>query len=241
MPSVDEEAAHTSGRPRIELDGDDPREVPPRPGMYSRAGTAARSALGLNAMAKYNDRRRANTLESHDEYEDGLVDYLDVVDPEIATLSTLTNVQNSLFIPNLGSLLNRRPTYTFTRDPSNIAEADKPTDSLERINPDSALVRPRLDRSVTITSRLSDTEDHYAVLPHGIRLDGWTAAEKQELNDHVRHLLHSRRAAFKRSMKGFGQYVRRRESCFHSEIDIMHWLTLLVLQPSAFLSHFMPF
>jgi len=241
MPSVDEEGARASNRPQFELDGDDLREVPPRPGMYSRAGTAARSALGLNAMAKYNDRRRANQLESHDEYEDGLVDYLDVVDPEIATLSTLTNVQNSLFIPNLGSLLNRRPTYTFTRNPSNIMEADKPTDSLERITADSALVRPRLDRSVTITSRLSETEDHYAVLPHGIRLDGWTAAEKQELNDHVRHLLHSRRAAFKRSMKGFGQYVRRRESCFHFKNDTMHRLILLILQPSAFLSHFMPF
>ena len=32
-----------------------------------------------------------------------------------------------------------------------------------------------------------------------------------ELNDHVRHMLHSRRSKFKRSMKGFGQYVRKRE------------------------------
>jgi len=69
--------------------------------------------------------------------------------------------------------------------------------------------RPGLDRTFTIASHLSDTEDHYAVLPHGLSLEGWSLAEKEELNDHVRHMLHSRRAAFKRGMKGFGQYVRR--------------------------------
>lgn len=62
-------------------------------------------------------------------------------------------------------------------------------------------------RSDTITSRLTDS--HYAALPHGTTLEGWTDAEKRELDDHVRHMLHSRRAKFKRSMKGFGQYVRR--------------------------------
>jgi hypothetical protein len=72
--------------------------------------------------------------------------------------------------------------------------------------------RPGLDRTFTIASHLSDTEDHYAVLPHGLSLEGWSLAEKEELNDHVRHMLHSRRAAFKRGMKGFGQYVRRRKS-----------------------------
>ncbi|KAG5914298.1 hypothetical protein E4U53_004663 [Claviceps sorghi] len=62
-------------------------------------------------------------------------------------------------------------------------------------------------RSATITSQLSDS--HYAALPHGETLEGWTAAEKRELDDHVRHMLHSRRSKFKRQMKGFGQYVRR--------------------------------
>ncbi|KAG9538197.1 hypothetical protein KCU97_g22935, partial [Aureobasidium melanogenum] len=70
-------------------------------------------------------------------------------------------------------------------------------------------MRPGIDRTFTIASQISDTEDHYAVLPHGLSLEGWSLAEKQELNDHVRHMLHSRRAAFKRGMKGFGQYVRR--------------------------------
>ena len=66
---------------------------------------------------------------------------------------------------------------------------------------------PPLERSSTITSRLTDS--HYAALPHGKTLEGWTAEEKRELDDHVRHMLHSRRSKFKRMMKGFGQYVRR--------------------------------
>lgn len=66
---------------------------------------------------------------------------------------------------------------------------------------------PTIQRSATISSRLTDS--HYAALPHGQSLEGWTAEEKWELDDHVRHMLHSRRSRFKRRMKGFGQYVRR--------------------------------
>ena len=70
---------------------------------------------------------------------------------------------------------------------------------------------PGLQRSQTtdtITSVLNDK--HYAVLPHGVSLESWTAEEKAELDDHVRHMLHSRRSKMKRRWKAFGQYVRRR-------------------------------
>jgi hypothetical protein len=66
---------------------------------------------------------------------------------------------------------------------------------------------PYMGRSDSITSRLTDS--HFAALPHGRKLEGWSAAQKWELDDHVRHMLHSRRSKFKRQMKGFGQYVRR--------------------------------
>lgn len=52
----------------------------------------------------------------------------------------------------------------------------------------------------------------YAVLPDDEKLEGWSKLEKEELDDAVRHQLHSKRAKFKRSMKGFRQYVRRRKS-----------------------------
>jgi hypothetical protein len=139
----------------------------------------------------------------------------------VATLATLTNVQNSLFIPDLGSFLNRRPTYNLTREPTffpgpvrppSVKPASIMTQNRIETDADDVEQRPGLDRTFTIASHLSDTEDHYAVLPHGLSLEGWSLAEKEELNDHVRHMLHSRRAAFKRGMKGFGQYVRRRKS-----------------------------
>lgn len=60
---------------------------------------------------------------------------------------------------------------------------------------------------MSISSQLS--ENRYAVLPHGVTLEGWTEEDKLELNDHVRHLLHSRREGFKRSMRGFRQYISK--------------------------------
>ena len=134
------------------------------------------------------------------------------IDPEVSTLSTLTNVQNSLFIPDLGGFLNRRPTYSLTTRQSN-AMLNKPqTRNSERFQEDLDLraeesVMRRSKSHESINSELS--ESRYAVLPHGVSLDGWTEAERAELDDHVRHLLHSRRAAFRRGMRGFGQYVRR--------------------------------
>jgi len=61
----------------------------------------------------------------------------------------------------------------------------------------------------TIDSQLSDSR--YAVLPQGASLEGWSKHDKAEVNDHVRHMLHSKRSKFKRTMRGFGQYVRRRK------------------------------
>jgi adenine-specific DNA glycosylase len=71
----------------------------------------------------------------------------------------------------------------------------------------------RAQRTYTLTSMTSRLDDiHFAVLPHGERLEGWSAEDRAELNDHVRHLMHSRKEKFRRSMKGFGQYVRKRKS-----------------------------
>jgi hypothetical protein len=81
----------------------------------------------------------------------------------------------------------------------------------------SELEHPEMDtskrfkarRTHSLASVMSDTQ--FAVLPHGVSLAGWSQEDKDELNDHVRHLLHSRRAKFKRGMRGFGKYVRRRK------------------------------
>lgn len=143
-------------------------------------------------------------------------------DPEISALTTLNNVQNSLFLPNLPWLYNRQPTYDLAPTSSDSSDEETGTAAGARRGdqlPDltqsgeaEQAARAGLSRTNTIDSTLSTTEEgpghHYAVLPHGASLAGWTNEEKAALDDHVRHLLHSRRARFKRTMRGFGRYVR---------------------------------
>jgi hypothetical protein len=157
--------------------------------------------------------------------------YLPSLDPEVSTLTTLTNVQNSLFVPDLGRWLNRRPTYTLSRAPSRPAEqrtqqaappkvepipAQEPADDAAATAPIpvsrtfSWQRRPKPERSHSISSVMTDS--HYAVLPHGIDLDGWSEEDKEALDDHVRHMLHSRRSKFNQRMKAFGKYVSKRKS-----------------------------
>lgn len=157
------------------------------------------------------------------DYTSDMVDVLDTIDPEVATLTSLTNMQNSLFIPNL-PFFNRRPTYQLRRRKSE-TESQEDIDRImapvyaAQAEERAAQAAPSLKRSptgasgaptlMTIDSRLS--ESRYAVLPEGTSLEGWSRDDKKEVNDHVRHMLHSRRSKFKRTMRGFGQYVRRRK------------------------------
>ncbi|CZR61569.1 related to ahmp1 protein [Phialocephala subalpina] len=122
--------------------------------------------------------------------------------PEVSTLNTLTNVQNSLFVPQLGKLVNRRPVYRISEDAEKTRTIDKIKNLLKNIK--SRVKGEDEKRNEAILSNAQ-----YAILPDGEKLEGWNQEEKEELDDMVRHMLHSRRAKFKRSMKGFGQYVRR--------------------------------
>jgi hypothetical protein len=155
-----------------------------------------------------------------------VVDVLDVIDPEVSALTTLNNVQNSLFLPNLPWLYNRQPTYDLGQTSSDSSDEEMGTargdrqeeDQLPEMTQQGEVEqaagggRGQLQRNNTIDSNLSTLDEgtghHYAVLPHGASLTGWTDEEKAALDDHVRHLLHSRRARFMRTMKGFGRYVR---------------------------------
>lgn len=187
-----------------------------------------------------NHSRQMRPAES-DEYDNDVIDLLDLIDPEVRTIGTLTNLQNSLFVPDLGSLVNRRPTYELTsrRDRANSRpgsgegidrryrpRADTRASRLsQRASQLDPIPQDRLElddlsapphppstettrkRRVSIGSELSDSR--YAVLPHGVSLEGWSEADVDELNDHVRHLLHSRREGFKRGWRGFRKYISR--------------------------------
>jgi hypothetical protein len=123
-------------------------------------------------------------------------------------------------IPYLGRYLNRRPAYVLTRRPTDSDESERASegDTAEKLKLEK---RPTAERTHTggtlntITSRVNDK--YYAVLPHGVSLPGWSEEEKLELNDHVRHMMHSKRSKFKRGLKGFGQYIRKRK-CSTSNI-----------------------
>ncbi|KAK2596645.1 hypothetical protein QQS21_006266 [Conoideocrella luteorostrata] len=217
------ERSHSMG----EMGADETEIV--RPARRSLVGRIFRPGLRRSSVVPPAPQQDAGARHE-DEYNEELVDWLDIIDPEVQTLSTLTNVQNSLFIPDLGSWVNRRPTYVLSqpdalltrpassRDP--IPPSEEPTieeepereegeddDGQRPEKEDDVAPTPHIRRADTITSQISNS--HYAALPHGKSLEGWTAAEKWEMDDHVRHMLHSRRSKFKRQMKGFGQYVRR--------------------------------
>ncbi|PTB61522.1 hypothetical protein BBK36DRAFT_1094956, partial [Trichoderma citrinoviride] len=199
------------------------------PGSLNRGSPAPRGdteAGGDAAQGHAQGQAQGRPQPQSDEYGEGLVDWLDIIDPEVQTLSTLTNVQNSLFVPDLGPWINRRPTYVLSQREAGThgrpgRPAEREEERLPEIPDEEARVETGVEptaetetaapttlrRSDTITSRLTDS--HYAALPHGFSLEGWTEEEKRELDDRVRHMLHSRRSRFKRTMKGFGQYVRR--------------------------------
>jgi len=221
------------------------QDVPQRYGSASRrlrsATASGRLSRGKNEMSSRLQRGRSEmsskrSSRSH-EYESSIVDVLDVVgmlamvsgntldsanllpqDPYVSTLTTLNNVQNSLFVPDLGRFLNRKPTYELYASPQVISDEEKdaqdvlsmlqqdmrPPDS-GRASDEDQLVR-RASRA-TITSQLS--ESRYAVLPHGVTLDNWSQEDKDLLNDHVRHMLHSKREKFRRQMHAFRNYVKK--------------------------------
>ncbi|EXJ60881.1 hypothetical protein A1O7_05034 [Cladophialophora yegresii CBS 114405] len=190
------------------------------------------SNTARSIMSRFSDTSRER---QGPEYETEVVDLLDVLDPEVSTLTTLNNVQNSLFVPDLGKWINRRPTYnlsrrtTQTRRPEPVKEetgmapvqrglagteepAPEPTE--EELAPPETMQRtwswqrrPQIERTHSITSVVTDS--HYAVLPHGVSLDGWSEEDKEALDDHVRHMLHSKRSKFKQRMIAFGKYIQK--------------------------------
>ncbi|KAJ5657669.1 uncharacterized protein N7484_001318 [Penicillium longicatenatum] len=191
-------------------------EEPPRPvprSMLRRTSQAALRPFTRNRASTVTGAPQQPTVAENpemgiNEYGSHVVDVLDVIDPEVSALSTLTNVQNSLFVPNLGGWINRMPTYTLTRPPPSDEEQGISTDDGEVS--DDTKQRPTLEQLRPFSSMSSVlVGPRYAVLPEGHELAGWTNEDFAELNDHVRHMLHSRRSKFKRAMKGFGQYIRK--------------------------------
>ncbi|KAI8964866.1 hypothetical protein F5Y11DRAFT_345065 [Daldinia sp. FL1419] len=158
-----------------------------RPGLAvipPRRGTNGSRMPPIPEQSRPTSTALFHTPRGRTELDQNIADLLDVIDPEVSTFNNVTNIQNSLFVPSLGRFINRRPTYQLS------------------IAPEHGPIREE-------KSKEEGFNFEHAVLPDGVFLDGWTDEEKDELNDYVRHMLHSRRSRFKRSMKAFGQYVRK--------------------------------
>ncbi|KAE8359114.1 hypothetical protein BDV27DRAFT_136660 [Aspergillus caelatus] len=182
-------------------------------GLLRWTSEAAMNRFSRNRVSASGAAPPSEADTTHNEYHPHVVDVLDVIDPEVSALSTLTNVQNSLFVPNLGPLINRNQTYALSPPrESSESTGEETTETEEGEEPFEKPLegRPSLERPLTSLSAVLGKQDpQFAVLPEGSNLEGWTARDIEELNDHVRHMLHSRRSKFKRAMKGFGKYVSK--------------------------------
>ena len=115
-------------------------------------------------------------------------------------MTTLNDMQNSLSLPNVPWLFNRQPTYDILQSASESSDEEMGTAQGDRAGRTDRLAemtqpgeheqaaRPGgLERADTIDSRLSTLEEgpghHFAVLPHGASLPGWSQEEKDALDD----------------------------------------------------------
>jgi hypothetical protein len=96
-----------------------------------------------------------------------------------------------------------------------------------RLSSESAVL-PAEEEKPTVPPRVAG---EYFVMPKTL-VDGWdewSDEEKAELDDYVRHLLHSRKERFRRSMRGFRRYVRTPLGAF-----ITIYATLLTFWGASF-------
>ncbi|KAJ1035900.1 hypothetical protein NDA13_000557 [Ustilago tritici] len=178
----------------------------------------------------------SESSESSDMHEDEVLDYLDVVDPEVATVTALQNVGNSIFFPPIPMLYNRRPTISL---PSAVAnrQATANNRNTPQYEPQREDIEMGLRPSAGQGSVQQFTDDdgvkrqafgnirRIASLVPGRKkkqvpstteeerrkhIKEWAEMDEEErnqLDDHVHQLL-TKRAKFKRAARGFWRYVK---------------------------------
>ncbi|KAM0748244.1 hypothetical protein T439DRAFT_328224 [Meredithblackwellia eburnea MCA 4105] len=190
------------------------------------------------------EREREKEVEAEKEqrrlerqkHDQQVIDLLDVIDPEVGTLTTLSDVQNSLFVPDLGRWVDRTRYLRLTKPPSDEPSAvegaaevgatadDAAAPKRRRRAPSTAVPSgeptiPEDGASIAETTASAESAEvalahieargKYLVLPEGmVDWEHWTDKEREELDDYVRHLLHSKKWKAKRGWRGFKQYFR---------------------------------
>lgn len=77
------------------------------PGFSAALGSSTRVSPSEPRPTPEQQQAEQQQAQRREEMNQRVVDFLDAVDPEVSTVSTLNNIQNSLFIPNFGSWVNR--------------------------------------------------------------------------------------------------------------------------------------
>ncbi|KAJ1018115.1 hypothetical protein NDA16_004982 [Ustilago loliicola] len=170
-------------------------------------------------------------------HEDEVVDYLDVVDPEVATVTALQNVGNSIFFPPIPMLYNRRPTISLpsaatNRQPAGSARKTPQYEprrediemglrpsaeqgSVEQSTDGDGTKRPAFGSVRRVASLVPGRRKNKQVPPTTEEerlkhIKEWAEMDEEErnqLDDHVHQLL-TKKAKFKRAARGFWRYVK---------------------------------
>lgn len=180
-----------------------------------------------NRQRKTQEQKQPNEYATDDGdselHEDGVVDYLDVVDPEVGVLNHMSNIQNSIFLPSFSGFYDRRITHELPKMPgpgrrnsaSEVAQEEgragrsSPTalrGSSPTTNKGGQPVKPallhRVSSAITLgRKKAADPPQHIDVW-HGMDDE-----QRHELDIHVEHLL-SRPQRFRRGFRGFLKWAR---------------------------------
>lgn len=211
---------------------------------FSRRLSFLGSEGGNDTSKRLRNPEEARAAEERQRHDQQVVDLLDVIgtpppfrfatwglhqlnppfyfpDPEVSTLTMLNDVQNSLFIPQLGRWVDRSRYLRLTRPrpPDTI-----PLDSSEPSEQPSSTAPSAAGSSRTDIPAIPEEPEaeppgtppvvargEYLVLPEGlVDWEKWSEKDRQGLDDYVRHLLHSRKWKARRTWRGFKQYFRTR-------------------------------
>ncbi|CAO1635290.1 unnamed protein product [Parajaminaea phylloscopi] len=200
--------------------------------LPGRQGASNKETRAVSPSRDWQMREDARAQEQDlsmddEDHEDGVVDYLDVVDPEVGVLNHMSNIQNSIFLPSFSDFFDRRITHTLPKtsgaDRRGSVATDQGSIALEEGRPGSmspisarqssptALRRPAekptLLRRVSTAMTFGGRRVSEPLPQHIDMWENMDEGERHELDVHVAHLL-SRPQRFRRGFRGFLKWAR---------------------------------
>lgn len=170
-----------------------------------------------------------------DHHTDDVADYLDVVDPEVGALGYLSNIGNSIFLPNIPALYDRRPTHNLpasrrrnmsistvaSQRRSSLAsslsrrshDSNRASEEGRAGSPEAAFKAMPTPKRPSVMTRMSSAvgwnrkEDDEEFVKHIKNWRDMDEEERDELDEHVKMLL-TKKSKFKRGAKGFYAFTK---------------------------------